>query len=82
MFFSCRIGHFQYIKYSAWKWGSEDKDNRNTWELMWKIFTYHPLSFVFVLTDSLSSWIFFENKLLKDVKIYSQKKKVEGLGAL
>ena len=31
-------------------------------ELMWKIFTYHPLSFVFVLTDSLSSWILIYRK--------------------
>ena len=57
-----QIGHFRYIKYSAWKSGSEDKDNRNTWELMWKLFTYHPLSFVFVLTDSLSSWILIYRK--------------------
>ena len=41
-------------------WSSEWKptiNNRNTLEWMWKIFTYHTLSFVFVLTASLSSWI-------------------------
>ena len=32
---SSLIGHFRNITYSAWWWGSDDKNNRNTLEWMW-----------------------------------------------
>ena len=50
---------YQIFSLIVRQWG---QNNRNTLEWMWKIFKYHPVSFVFVLAPSLSSWILIYRK--------------------
>ena len=40
---SQRIGHFRNIKYSAWYWGSEDKNDRNHWSQKKKDWIEQPI---------------------------------------